>query len=93
MSKLNGSRAYFRRLGKEFKLVEKKGDLSDLSTLVETLKHACLNLTQIIAARVAKKVEAGKNPKDVLNFELGSQLWDLGRLQASLSITMNALQG
>lgn len=93
MHKINGSRAYFRRIDDSFKLPETKEDLLDLDILVETLKHGCLELTKIVASRIKEKIGEGLDPKAVMNYHLGTQLWDLGKLHAGLSIVMNAIQG
>ena len=42
--------------------------------------HSCIKNTELVSARLSAEVEAGADPKSVMNYKLGSQLWDLGKL-------------
>ena len=93
VSKLIGARAYFKRVGDEFDLPKTKEDFKDPSKLMEMFMYSCIKNTELILERLSKEIAAGADPKSVMNYKLGSQLWDLGKLQAAISILINALEG
>ena len=80
LDKLVGARAYFSRLGGEFDLPKTKEDFKEPSKLLEMFMHSCIKNTELVSARLSAEVEAGADPKSVMNYKLGSQLWDLGKL-------------
>jgi len=70
--KLVGARAYFSRVGEKFNLPATKADFREPSKLLELFMHSCIKNTEVVSARLAKEIEAGADPKSVMNYKLGS---------------------
>lgn len=91
---LVGARAYFKRDLSDFDLPETKADFCDLNKILDLFKHSTLKNTAILYEALTNDVATGGGDmKDLMNNKYGSKMWELGKLQATVSVMINAFQG